>query len=256
MWPIKFYKLIQFILLLILVHISTCSRVYELTDKFLQAYKSENRLWLVKFYAPWCHFCKDLEPIYMQVAQRLANEGSSVVVGRLDCTKYTNIDFPIHGFPTILFISKDYVVEFDGDRSIDEITDFARRLSGPAIRSLVTCDGQLKKLLNNHKVLFLHISLNQTWPDYYVQGASKYRSLNWFYGFQYGSCGSLSPGTYVLKKTIDDVLSIKYQVNDSHISFDQWIQLNRFPQFVKVTQGVIPHLLKTGKFYIYLSLFF
>lgn len=233
------------IILVTCVNIHTASRVYELTDKFLQAYKNENRFWLVKFYAPWCHFCKDLEPIYMQVAQRLASEGSSVVVGRLDATKYTNIEFPVRGFPTILFISKDFTVEFDGDRTIEDITDFARRLSGPAIRSLTACNGQLNKLLDEHKVLFLHVSHNSSWPEYFVRGASKYRSLNWFYGSQ-SPCSSLEQGTYVLKKTPNSMLSIKYEAENFAGTFNQWIRLQRFPQFVKVTQGIISHLLKTG----------
>lgn len=246
MWSVHLWYLPAF--LVTFVHVSECSRVYELTDKFLQAYKNEDRLWLVKFYAPWCHFCKDLEPIYMQVAQRLAKEGSSVIVGRLDCTKYTNFDFPVRGFPTILFISKDFTVEFDGDRNIDEITDFARRLSGPAIRQLNGCDGTLSKLVDDHQVLFLHVTNNDTYPEYFVRGASKYRSLNWFYASKL-PCSSMQEGTYVVKRIPGNISTTKYEADAFEGTFNQWVKANRFPQLVKVTQGVLPHLLKTGKHY-------
>lgn len=244
MWIVHLSFLAAF--LAVSPHFTVGSRVYELTDKFLQAYKNEDRQWLVKFYAPWCHFCKDLEPIYMQVAQRLAQEGSSVIVGKLDCTKYTNIEFPVRGFPTILFINKDFTVEFDGDRSIDEITDFARRLSGPAIRQLNGCDAKLTKLVNDHQVLFLHVTNNETYPEYFVRGASKYRSLNWFYSSKL-PCSSLQEGTYVVKKIPGNISTTKYQAEEYDGTFNQWIKANRFPQLVKVTQGVLPHLFKTGE---------
>lgn len=244
MWSVPLAYLTAF--LVTFVHFSECSRVYELTDKFLQGYKNEDRLWLVKFYAPWCHYCKDLEPVYMQVAQQLAKEGSSVIVGRLDHTKYSNVQFPVRGFPTILFISKDFTVEFHGDRTVDEITDFSRRLSGPAIRQLDGCTDKLTKLADDHKVLFLHVTNNDTYPEYFVRGASKYRSLNWFYGSKI-PCSSLNEGTYVVKKIPDNISMIKYEADAFNGTFNQWIKGNRFPQLVKVTQGVLPHLLKTGE---------
>lgn len=251
MWSSKWnQQQLTILILVFFIQLSNCSRVYELTDKFLQSYKSENRLWLVKFYAPWCHFCKELEPIYSQVAQRLANDGSPVIVGRLDCTKYPKIDFPVRGFPTILFISNDFIVEFDGDRSVDDITDFAKKLAGPAIRLLTNCnEDHLKKLLDEHKVLFLHVGPSDSFPEYYVRGASKYRSLNWFYGLQSNvSCSSLGEGTYVVKKSLNDILPIKFEPDKFDGTFNRWIKFNRFPQFVKVTQGNIAHLLKTGMF--------
>lgn len=35
--------------------LATGNRVFELSDKFVEAYKKDSKAWLVKFYAPWCH---------------------------------------------------------------------------------------------------------------------------------------------------------------------------------------------------------
>lgn len=72
------------------------------------------------------------EPIYMQVAQKLHNEDLGVYVGRLDCTRFQVAaqHFAVRGFPTLLFVTPDRTVEYHGDRTKDEIVEFAKRMIG------------------------------------------------------------------------------------------------------------------------------
>lgn len=222
------------------------SRVYELSDKFLEMYQKDSRPWLVKFYAPWCHYCKQLEPVYMQVAQTLASEGSDVVVGRVDCTKWAAVSnaFPIRGFPTILFISGGSVVEYDGDRSKDDIVGFAARLSGPVINPVPDC-GHLDLILERQSVFFLHIG--NTIPNYFRQAASKYRSSSWFYHVNATSCPSLGEGSHVVKGSAEKRITDKYNEDLWNSSMSQWIKRERFPQFVKVTPSTLNRFVRSGK---------
>ena len=68
----------------------------------------------------------------MQVAQKLHNEDIGVYVGRIDCTRFQNAatHFSVRGFPTLLFVNNERVVEFNGDRTKEDIIDFTRRLMG------------------------------------------------------------------------------------------------------------------------------
>ena len=225
------------------------SRVYELSDKFVELYKQDSRSWLVKFYAPWCHYCRQLEPIYMQVAQQLAREGSDIVVGRLDCTRFTTAAtaFPVRGFPTILFITRDFMIEFDGDRTQEEILDFARRLSGPAVKVIGDCE-EVDSLLDSQKVLFVHVG--DSVPDYFSKTANKYRSVSWFYHLQL-PCPSLeSLGSFVVKGTTEKKLVSQFDEDSllvSNTSMNHWVRRERFPHFFKITSGNFNHILKSGE---------
>ena len=68
----------------------------------------------------------------MKLAQRLDELNLPVHVGRADCTKFDKLSskFNIRGFPTIKYISHDKVIEFTGDRSLEEFVDFATRMTG------------------------------------------------------------------------------------------------------------------------------
>uniref|UniRef100_A0A671TY79 protein disulfide-isomerase n=1 Tax=Sparus aurata TaxID=8175 RepID=A0A671TY79_SPAAU len=40
----------------------------------------------VQFYAPWCSFCKQLDPVWHQIGSELRSVGSPVNVGKSDAT--------------------------------------------------------------------------------------------------------------------------------------------------------------------------
>lgn len=81
--------------------------------------------WFVKFYAPWCKHCKDLAPIWEEVANDLKGV---VNVAKVDvmANKALGTRFGIHGFPMLLLLSKGHVYTFKGMRSQQELVDFAR----------------------------------------------------------------------------------------------------------------------------------
>lgn len=43
----------------------------------------------LQFYAPWCGYCKKLEPIWFEVGDELKRSGSPVRVGKMDATAYS-----------------------------------------------------------------------------------------------------------------------------------------------------------------------
>jgi thioredoxin domain-containing protein 10 len=87
-------------------------------------------MWFIKFYAPYCGYCKKMEPTWIHVAQALYQ--TNIRVGKIDCTRFKSAcqAFQVQGYPTIVFIrgSNEYV--YQGERSKDELVHFAMRMSG------------------------------------------------------------------------------------------------------------------------------
>uniref|UniRef100_A0A3B0MH15 Protein disulfide isomerase (Thioredoxin), putative n=1 Tax=Theileria annulata TaxID=5874 RepID=A0A3B0MH15_THEAN len=85
---------------------------------------------LVKFYAPWCGHCKNLEPEWMS----LPKKSKGVKVGRVDCTVHQSLcsQFNVKGYPTILLFNKGEkspktAMNYEGQRTSADILAFAKK---------------------------------------------------------------------------------------------------------------------------------
>lgn len=82
---------------------------------------------LIEYYAPWCGFCKRLEPIYDELGALY--KGSKVVVAKFDATANdlpASVPFAVDGCPTIKFKkagTKDYI-EYKGERTTEAFISF------------------------------------------------------------------------------------------------------------------------------------
>jgi protein disulfide-isomerase-like protein len=85
----------------------------------------------VKFYAPWCGFCKMIAPTWDELSIKLDESKSATKVVKVDCTADGNKNlcssFKVGGYPTLVFVTADgsaYSFE-GGDRSIEKLLEFA-----------------------------------------------------------------------------------------------------------------------------------
>eukprot|EP01088_Endostelium_zonatum_P000754 TRINITY_DN11003_c0_g1_i1.p1 TRINITY_DN11003_c0_g1~~TRINITY_DN11003_c0_g1_i1.p1 ORF type:complete len:507 (-),score=134.24 TRINITY_DN11003_c0_g1_i1:51-1529(-) len=87
----------------------------------------------VEFYAPWCGHCKNLEPIWEQLAQHYqGNDG--IVIAKIDSTQNDNPSVAVSGYPTIyLFVSGNAPVEYSGPRDLESLISFVDTNHGTAV---------------------------------------------------------------------------------------------------------------------------
>lgn len=61
---------------------------------------------LIEYYAPWCGHCKQLSPIYDQLAEKFA-DNENVLVAKMDATANELEHTKINSFPTIKLYKRE-----------------------------------------------------------------------------------------------------------------------------------------------------
>jgi protein disulfide isomerase family A protein 3 len=103
-------------------------------ETFNDIVMDKNKDVLIELYAPWCGHCKNLEPTYKELAEKLKEEAPSVVIAKMDATANDSPHgkYQAKGFPTILFApanDKENPVAYSGERTVKGFTDFLKEKS-------------------------------------------------------------------------------------------------------------------------------
>ncbi|CAG4947443.1 unnamed protein product [Parnassius apollo] len=233
------------------------SRVLELSDKFIDI--SNDGMWFVKFYAPWCAHCRRLEPVWAHVAQSLYN--TPIKVAKVDCTRFTAVatHFKVRAYPTIMFIKGSYQHVYNGEREKDEMINYAMRMAQPAIQRVTHADsiGYLKE---THNIFFGYVGKQQgpLWEMFELH-AERYRPHTWFYLMSHEVIkNEMHPpnesavfvykedGIYFFEANpalIDDKETL-------NITLDRWINSERFGFFPKITRANINDIMDIQKYIV------
>uniref|UniRef100_S4RTG1 Protein disulfide-isomerase n=2 Tax=Petromyzon marinus TaxID=7757 RepID=S4RTG1_PETMA len=116
--------------------------VAEIFDELVN---DESKDVLIEFYAPWCGHCKNLEPKYLELADKLKND-PNILIAKMDATANdVPAQYDVRGFPTIYFSpmgSKDSPKKYEGGR---EVSDFISYLKREATKKPVVVEEKKEK---------------------------------------------------------------------------------------------------------------
>jgi protein disulfide-isomerase A6 len=114
--------------------VSAASAVLDLLpSNFDDIAINSGKFTLVEFFAPWCGHCKNLAPVYEELAQTFAFS-DKVQIAKVDADEHRELGktYKIQGFPTIKYFDgkSSEVKEYDGGRDIESLTAFVTEKSG------------------------------------------------------------------------------------------------------------------------------
>ncbi|XP_070829707.1 protein disulfide-isomerase tmx3a-like [Chaetodon trifascialis] len=233
--------------LLPLLVVSASAFVEELDDTFMET-RGADDIWLIKFYAPWCLVCKQLDPVWHQIGAELKSLGSPVNVGKSDASVSTGLakEFRVRGYPAILMLKKDVKYNYSGPRTRDGIMDFVNRVGGPLVRSLSSLQ-LFQHAMSRHNVMFVYVGATSPLKGNYTSAAEELIVHTYFF----------STSRDVLPKAVSlpSLPAVVVFKDGTYFTFNEeldgdlksWINRERFPNYFKIDSYTLYTMGESGK---------
>ncbi|KAI0154746.1 disulfide isomerase [Hypoxylon sp. FL1284] len=104
---------------------------------------------LVEFFAPWCGHCKNLAPVYEELAQAYATS-KDVQIAKVDADAERDLGkkYGVQGFPTLKWFDgkSDKPVDYNGGRDLESLTKFVSDNSGVKAKKKLEMPSQVNML--------------------------------------------------------------------------------------------------------------
>lgn len=116
--------------------LSAASNVLNLIpSNFDKVVYESNKPALVEFFAPWCGHCKNLAPVYEELADTFASSGNKVSIANVDADDHKSLGkrFGVQGFPTLKWFDGKPGSEpedYKGGRDLESLTKFITEKTG------------------------------------------------------------------------------------------------------------------------------
>ncbi|KAJ3517607.1 hypothetical protein NLJ89_g402 [Agrocybe chaxingu] len=112
----------------------SASNVLELLPETFDSIIGKGTPALVEFFAPWCGHCKNLAPVYEQLADVFSHAKNKVIVAKVDADgagKPLGKRFGVTGFPTLKwFDAEGKEVTYEEGRDLESLSKYITKKTG------------------------------------------------------------------------------------------------------------------------------
>jgi protein disulfide-isomerase-like protein len=113
----------------------SASAVLDLTPKnFDKEILKSGKPALVEFFAPWCGHCKNLAPVYEELATNFQHAADKVVVAKVDADNHKDLGkkYGVQGFPTLKWFDgkSNKPIEYDSGRDLESLSKWITDKTG------------------------------------------------------------------------------------------------------------------------------
>ncbi|KAI9779731.1 MAG: hypothetical protein M1839_007229 [Geoglossum umbratile] len=122
-------------------------------DNFDKVVLKSGKPALVEFYAPWCGHCKNLAPVYEELAQHFHFAEDKLVIGKVDADDHKSLGkrFGVQGFPTLKWFDgkSDKPTDYNGGRDLESLVQFITEKTGIRPRTKKTAPSRVEMLTDS-----------------------------------------------------------------------------------------------------------
>jgi len=156
-----------------MISAALASDVVTLTDASFNEFIDNNKMVLVKFYAPWCGHCKSLAPEYELAATELKGK---VPLADVDATVEKEVakKYEVNGYPTLKWFVDGEATDYGGGRDKAKIVEWIQAMSGPAVVT-VTAEARELEMKEPSKKPFVTLHKKDL-AEFYSKFANKKRA--------------------------------------------------------------------------------
>ncbi|KAF8596810.1 protein disulfide isomerase [Ceratobasidium sp. AG-I] len=129
-------RAVSWILAAVLAAPALASNVLEVNSKNFESLIGQGKPALVEFYAPWCGHCKNLAPVYEQLADAFAHVKDKVLIVKADAdgeAKEVASKHGVTGFPTLKWYGANDAIKsepYEGGRELNDLVAFIEKSAG------------------------------------------------------------------------------------------------------------------------------
>jgi len=117
-------------LVLIIIMMLLCKFNKSLNSQEIQNFNNNNNTpKIINFNTSWCYWSKKLQPVWDELTENMKNKNIQCIDLKcdLDENKETCEKYNVQGFPTIKLIVDNKVIDYEGDRSLDNLSKFIEK---------------------------------------------------------------------------------------------------------------------------------